>query len=149
MQSLPRNPTARSSMGGGNIGDNKESIFCRGGGSKIKDHNLQKLFALYSAGIFNLKCKMAFHLECTNCKLHKECLTSVQRELTLVYQTAFNFQLLRTRTLMEYRNMVCPTVFHWHLESICQMMTQKKVTIVILSIAISCSHHPTRMNQHQ
>jgi hypothetical protein len=53
MQSLPRKPTARPSMDGGNIGDNKESIFCRGGGNKIKDHDLQKSFDLYSASIFS------------------------------------------------------------------------------------------------
>jgi hypothetical protein len=76
MQSLPRKPTARPSMGGGNIGDNKESNFAGGGGgsrikdhdlphtpypdaaggagpSRIKDHDLQKLFDLYSAGIFS------------------------------------------------------------------------------------------------
>jgi hypothetical protein len=52
MQSLPRKPTARTSMGGGNTGDNKEHIFA-GGGSKIKDHDLQKIFDLYSAGIFS------------------------------------------------------------------------------------------------
>jgi hypothetical protein len=53
MQSLPRKPTARPSMGGGNIGDNKESNFCTGEPSKIKDHDLQKIFDLYSAGIFS------------------------------------------------------------------------------------------------
>jgi hypothetical protein len=53
MQSLPRKPTARPSMGGGNIGDNKESNFLQGEPSKIKDHDLQKLFDLYSAGIFS------------------------------------------------------------------------------------------------
>jgi hypothetical protein len=52
MQSLPRKPIASLSMGGGNIGDNKESNFAGGGGSKIKDHDLQKIFDSYSAGIF-------------------------------------------------------------------------------------------------
>jgi hypothetical protein len=40
-------------MGGGNTGDNKENSFLLGEPSKIKDHNLQKLFDLYSAGIFS------------------------------------------------------------------------------------------------
>jgi hypothetical protein len=52
MKSLPRKPTARPSMDGGNIGDKKGSIFCRGA-SKIKDHDLQNIFDLYSAGIFS------------------------------------------------------------------------------------------------
>jgi hypothetical protein len=34
MQSLPRKPTARPSMGGGNIGNNKKSNFYRGGGQQ-------------------------------------------------------------------------------------------------------------------
>jgi hypothetical protein len=53
MQSLPKKPTARTSMGGGNIGDNKQSNSCRGGRSKIKAHDLQELFDLYSADIFS------------------------------------------------------------------------------------------------
>jgi hypothetical protein len=52
MQSLPRKPTTRPSMGGGNIGDNKEHNLYRGG-SNIKDHDLQKICDLYSAGIFS------------------------------------------------------------------------------------------------
>jgi hypothetical protein len=36
MQSLPRKPTTRPSMGGRNIGDSKESNFCRGGAAKSK-----------------------------------------------------------------------------------------------------------------
>jgi hypothetical protein len=53
MQSLPRKPTTRPFVGSGNIGDNKESNFCRGEPNKIKDHDLQKIFDLYSAGIFS------------------------------------------------------------------------------------------------
>jgi hypothetical protein len=53
MQSLPRNPTASPSVGGGNTGNNKENNFLQGEPSKIKDHDLQKIFDLYSAGIFS------------------------------------------------------------------------------------------------
>jgi hypothetical protein len=80
MQSLPRNPTAMPSMGGGNIGDNKESNFCRGSPAKLKTkicrNYLIYILQAYSAAL-NLKCKMAFHLECTNCQSHRECLTSI------------------------------------------------------------------------
>jgi hypothetical protein len=53
MQSLPRKPTASPSMGGGNTGNNKENNFLQGEPSKIKDHDLQKIFDLYYAGIFS------------------------------------------------------------------------------------------------
>jgi hypothetical protein len=81
MQSLPRKPTARPSMDGGNIGDNKESIFCRGGPTKLKTticrNHLIYIKQAYSAE-FHLKCKLAFHLECTNCQSRRECLASIQ-----------------------------------------------------------------------
>jgi hypothetical protein len=51
IQSLRRKLTTRPSTGGGNIGDNKESNFCRP--SKIEDNNLQKIFDLYSADMFS------------------------------------------------------------------------------------------------
>jgi hypothetical protein len=40
-------------MAGGNIGDNRVNIFCRGGGSKIKEQDLQKKCDLYYAAIFS------------------------------------------------------------------------------------------------
>jgi hypothetical protein len=81
MQSLPRKPTARPSMGGGNIGENKESMFCRGSPAKSKTTICRKysiyILQVYSAA-FHFKCKMSFHIECTNCQSHRECLTSIQ-----------------------------------------------------------------------
>jgi hypothetical protein len=53
MQSLPIKLTARPSIGGGNTVDNKEIIFLQGEPRKIKDHDLQNIFDLYSAGIFS------------------------------------------------------------------------------------------------
>jgi hypothetical protein len=79
IQSLPRKPTARTSMGGGNTGDNKENIFCWGSQEKSKTTTCRKyLIYILQAYLvaFHLKCKMAFHLECINCRSHGECLPS-------------------------------------------------------------------------
>jgi hypothetical protein len=50
--------------------------FLQGEPSKMKDHDLQKIFDIYIlqaySVAFYLKCKMAFHLECTNCRSHRE-----------------------------------------------------------------------------
>jgi hypothetical protein len=83
MQSLPRKPPARLSVGGGNIGDNKESMFCRGGGAAKSKTTICRKYSIYIlqaySAAFHLKCKMAFHLECTTCQSHRECLTAIQR----------------------------------------------------------------------
>jgi hypothetical protein len=54
--------------------------FLQGGGeSKTMICRKYSIYILqaYSAAI-HLKCKMAFHLECTNCKSHRECITAIQ-----------------------------------------------------------------------
>jgi hypothetical protein len=53
IQLRPRKPTTRPSTAGGNIGDNRGNNFCRGGASKIKDQDWQKIFYLYYSGIFS------------------------------------------------------------------------------------------------
>jgi hypothetical protein len=120
--------------------------------SKIKDHNLQKIFDLYSAGIFR-----GISFEMQNglpSRMHQ---LSIAQGVYNIHPLLINhgvpdsFQLPTAKDPKHYGVPEDGLPDSYSLVSGMNTPNDdaEKVTIVIVSIAISCPPHPTRTNQHQ
>jgi hypothetical protein len=126
--------------------------FLQGGASKIKDHDLQKIFDLYSAGIFS---GISFEMQ--------NGLPFRMHQLSITYGVSNSLPTLPTLGLPDSFQLPTakdPKNYGLKEDGVPDSILlasgmnfpnddMEKVTIVILSIVISCPLHLIRMSQHQ